>query len=189
MAETQSIIGQEQLADLLGPDSFSPQFTNTGDTLAVLAASYGVSAKSIVQANGIQWTLPVAEAKEVLNEYKIPFGSLSSSQVQTLARVNMINEWVLSRNGKCMPFDPGASLLGRKMIPCASGGYAVFTNESEIMLPEKSRKKITPLIPGAASKAMLSTLAPAPPPSPMMMYGGVALGVVGLLYFLNKKKA
>ena len=187
MAETQSIIGQEQLADLLGADSFSPQFTNTGDTLAILAASYGVSAKSIVEANGIEWTLPVAEAKEVLNEYKLPFGGLSKTQIQTLARVNMINEWVLSRNGKCMPFDPGASLLGRKMIPCASGGYSVFTNDSEILLPDKSRKKIAPVAPAAASKAMLATLSP--PTSPIMMYGGIALGVVGLLYFFNKKKA
>ena len=181
----QSLAPQSQIDQLVGTQ-FVPTFTKTGDTLALLASAYGVSAKEIVEANGLTWQRSVASAKQVLNDYGIPFGGLTNSQAQTLARVNDINHWVLSANGKCMPYDPGASYLKKRMQPCSSGGYAVFTSESEIMLPDKSRKNLPVKSMDEASKAQLVALTSSGSP-PVIMYGGIALGVVGLLYFLNKR--
>ena len=182
----QSLAPQSQIDELLGTD-FVPTFTNTGDTLALLASAYGKSARQIVEANGITWKRSIASAKQVLNDYGIPFGGLSNSQVQTLARVNDINHWVLSANGKCLPFDPGAAYLKKRMQPCSSGGYAVFTSESEIMLPNKTRKHIPTQSMEVASKAQLIALS-SPSSDSTFLYGGIALGVLGLLYFLNKGK-
>ena len=181
----QSIAPQSQIDEILGVE-YIPTFTRTGDTLAILASAYGVSAKDIIEANGLTWQRSVASAKQALNDYKIPFGGLTDSGIQTLARVNDINHWVLASNGKCLPFDPGSSFLKKKMQPCSSGGYAVFTSESEIMLPNKSRKNIPIKSMDEAAKAQLMAIA-SPPTSPVMLYGGIALGVAGLLYFLGKR--
>ncbi|RLC31841.1 hypothetical protein DRH13_02470 [Candidatus Woesebacteria bacterium] len=181
----QSLATQSQIDQLVGME-FVPTFTRTGDTLAILASAYGVSAKDIIEANGLTWQRSVASAKQALSDYKIPFGGLTDSEIQTLARVNDINHWVLASNGKCLPFNPGSSFLKKKMQPCSSGGYAVFTSESEIMLPNKSRKNIPIKSMDEAAKAQLMAIA-SPPTSPVMLYGGIALGVVGLLYFLGKR--
>ena len=166
---------------------WTAQYTKSGDTLATLSQVYGVSAKSIVEQNGIAWSPSLADAKQLLRDLNISSAGLSDSDIKKLARVNEINHWVLSRNGACLPFDPGASLFGKKMYPCAGGGYAVFTDQSQIFLPPSGRKALPPSSPSRSPGALLSTLTP-PPDSPMLLYGGIALGVVGFLYFYNKQK-
>jgi hypothetical protein len=166
---------------------WSLQYTKSGDTLAILAQAYGLSAKTIVEQNGVAWSPSLGVAKQYLSEFGISYGGVSDSDIKKLARVNAINHWVLSANGRCLPFDPGASLLGRKMYPCAGGGYAVFTDQSQIFLPHAARKPLPPSSPSRSPGALLSTLTP-PPDSPMLLYGGIALGVVGFLYFYNKQK-
>ena len=69
----QSLAPQSQIDEIMGSD-FVPTFTETGDTLALLASSYGVSARKIVEANGLTWQRSVASAKQVLTDYPVLFG-------------------------------------------------------------------------------------------------------------------
>jgi len=166
---------------------YSPAYTKKGDTLETLAAAFSVSPKDIVEANNVYWTRPLASAQAALQEWGIEYGGLSESQIQTLVRINDINQWVYSVGGRCIAFSPSASFLGKEMVPCTGGGYAVFSDSSQIFLPARTRKPVPPKIPG---KSLLATMTPPSSPSYAGFGWGGALVVAGVafLWWKNSKK-
>lgn len=121
--------------------------TRSGDTLAELARSYGVSAQQIATVNNV------------------PFDS------------NSINQWVMSRGGKML-----------------SSGWAAFTSESEILLPNK-RRSSTPAVTSTPSKNLDPEMSNRKEKSEFLKWslvaGGtavVAVTVIGAVFGKRRKK-
>lgn len=117
-----------------------PTYTRNGDTLAILMTAYGVSLNEILERNGLtplSKQLP-SYVYERSAELGIP-STFSAADRKKIVLENDINEWVHSRGGSCLPFKPGSTTAGRKLAGCVEGGYAVFNDTTEIMLPNKPR--------------------------------------------------
>lgn len=94
-----------------------------------------------------------------------------------------INQWVKNIGGTCMPYKEGQP----KVVGCADGGWAVFTDSTTINLPNRKRIDVPdiPTGPPAPAGPIMSQV-----PSggtPWLLVGALAIGA-GALYLRSRKK-
>lgn len=164
-----------------------PTYTRAGDTLAILMAAYGVSLNDILLHNGLT---PISKmsASYVADRAKALGLSTSNPDVKKIIMENDINEWVYSRGGSCLQFVPGSTTQGRKLAGCVEGGFAVFNDNTEILLPNKPRAGV-PTRPVKPGEGAPGTKLPVHMRSRVGWVGWLlgAAGIAGVGWFLTRK--
>ena len=172
-----------------------PTKTKDGDTLSLLMADYGVALNDILLANGLS---PIAKytdsyVSQRSRELGIAASQYSLATLKKIIQENDINEWVHSIGGECQKFVPGSTTAGRKLAGCPTGGFAVFTRDTEIMLPNKARKGVVSRpaqpnegAPGAQLPVAVSTHGPSTGAKIFLAVGTIACVGLAVKAFTSK---
>lgn len=161
-----------------------PTFTRSGDTLEILAQAYGVTPQAIIANNNLTWSRSDAVAH--IQKMGLYRPGITLQRAQWIARINDINAWILARGGKCLPRT--ASVPPELIAGCGGDkGWAVFTPETQIMLPNKPRRTLPPRTPSDPEPALKKSDTFSSSPRQLYGLGFLVAAVAWILYDQARK--